>query len=151
MKIKVSELIEMLVEERELLEEKIQAINNLIDAYRPADDLLPTPAKEDSVQSGKRKCKTCGSPGCRSDRCPKNGSASGEIEPRCNRCALLGHSQEECTTEIANSPEVTGSVYENVQRLKEEGKTSLEIAKELKISLYFVNKNWLKREPKQTL
>ena len=65
---------------------------------------------------------------------------SGVTQRRCKKCGETGHRRDNCpNNQVAEDDE---SLEDKVQKLKDEGMTSSEVAKELGFTLEKVNKYW---------
>jgi len=125
-----------LLEERDALKRKLDAIELLLEDYEIDDDEeeeAAEPKKQTSkppknhpwrgnaIEKTLRKCKNCGKPGHRKDTCPDLNDDAGDE---------------------ADKDEESVITRAQVQELKDEGMSSLQVAAKLKCKLVDVSKLW---------
>ncbi|HSY52435.1 MAG TPA: hypothetical protein VLC46_26780 [Thermoanaerobaculia bacterium] len=145
MRIKTSDLLETVEEEKDLLQQKIDAIDALLAAY--SSDNSPTlrdthvsPATKTRPSSSTRKCSGCGQPGhtvvtCPTTRHPNHAKAPAK-KPR----------TEPDTSDDPDDPDTAAELAERIQELKDEGMGSMAVAVKLHVPLSKVNEYWVKEE-----
>lgn len=132
--LKVSDVISALQEEKEILQQKMDAIDAVLEAYAtPRTETRKTyhggKAKPGTIPPGQRACSLCRQKGHRATTCPNGPS----IVKKENSIPL----------DMRSDPDM---LYEYIQKKKADGKTSVDIATELRIPIQQVNQFWNPRD-----
>jgi hypothetical protein len=116
----MAKFIDQVNEEVLVLEKRIVLLKQIIETY--SDSALAEVARLPKKAGGKaRTCGKCGKEGHRADHCP---------------------TAEQPKSSVEKFSGTTEQLREEVQSRKADGMSSAEIAKELGLSLYMINKVW---------
>lgn len=146
---------------------KLERIRELMairaDAERELEELLgndgpkpltvqPKPNGGKGRPTSVRHCGKCGEVGHQARKCPKSqGGGQGKKKRKCGQCGELGHSKWKCpqteskgfTPSSAAKEPLTESQFDDVKTAKENGLDARDIAENIGVELFEVNKAYI--------